>query len=171
MNSTFITDRLKVYPRQFSDLEQCLAMDKDPLVTQYIHGPWNDPLKHRAFVTKKIKTQYPEGFGYWSVFNRLEKEKPFLGWVLLLPYHLCEGEVEIGWRFVRNSWGKGYATEAASIILDYGLTTMKLPKVVADINPLNRASLRVAEKLGMYHAENRTIDGELAYSYQVEFSK
>jgi len=66
VNPTFITDRLKVRPRQYSDLDQCLLMDQDPKVTQYIQGPWGDPIKHRAFVTERMNINYPKGLGYWE---------------------------------------------------------------------------------------------------------
>lgn len=165
MNPTFITDRLLVRPRQIRDLEQCIRMDQDPLVTQYIQGPWSDPAKHRRFVIERISTIYPPGLGYWSVTDKHDTQDLFLGWVLLLP-NGCN-ETEIGWRFMRSSWGKGYATEAASIILDHAFVDISLSTVVADINPTNFSSIRVAAKLGMKYTEDRVINGELLHSYQI----
>ena len=37
---TFTTARLGLRPRSLADLDECLAMDRDPLVTKFIHGPW-----------------------------------------------------------------------------------------------------------------------------------
>jgi hypothetical protein len=37
---TFTTARLTLRPRTLADLDPCLAMDRDPLVTKFIHGPW-----------------------------------------------------------------------------------------------------------------------------------
>jgi RimJ/RimL family protein N-acetyltransferase len=49
----------------------------------------------------------------------------------------------------RSGWGKGFATEAARPILEYGFDTLGLNRIVADIHPANFQSMRVAEKIGM----------------------
>ena len=46
-------------------------------------------------------------------------------------------------------WGKGYAYESASAVLAYGKNTIKLPRIVAIVNPANQGSIRVIEKLGL----------------------
>ena len=56
---------------------------------------------------------------------------------------------EIGWHIYQESWGKGYATEAALKIMDYGFYTLNLPALIAIIDPKNTASLKIAQKLGM----------------------
>ncbi len=166
MLPTFATERLLVRPRTIVDLEACLAMDRDPLVTRYVPGPWADPERHRAFVLDRMRTVYPDGFGYWSVVGD-NGAGAFLGWVLLLPYGAVTDEVEIGWRFVRRSWGQGYATEAAAPVLDHAFRTVGLDTVVADIDPANTASIRVAGKLGLEWVEDREIGGERVTSYQI----
>jgi len=165
LNRTFRTDRLIIRPRYIGDLEQCIKMDQDPLVTKHITGPWSDPDKHRSFVLERIDTIYPPGLGYWSVVDKYDKQDHLIGWVLLLPYGV--DEIEIGWRFMRSAWGRGYATEAASVILNYAFIDRLLSKVVADIIPTNLSSIRVAEKLGMKYIENRVVDGEMLHSYQI----
>jgi RimJ/RimL family protein N-acetyltransferase len=144
---TFVTDRLIVRPRDMADLNRCLAMDRDPAVVRFINGPWSDPVQHHAFVEARIRAKYPEGLGYWSVLGKPDNN--FIGWILLIPYELGEAEVEIGWRFVRTAWGQGYATEAALPILHYAFKNVRLDEVIADIDPANLGSVRVAEKLGL----------------------
>jgi RimJ/RimL family protein N-acetyltransferase len=127
-------------------------MDRDPAVTRFIVGPWADPVTHRALVEARIHAAYPTGMGYWSVFA----SDRFVGWILLTPLgmtsyppvELRDPEIEIGWRFVRAAWGRGYATEAARPVLNHALGTLKLSQVVADIDPANTASIGVARKLG-----------------------
>lgn len=145
---TFRTARLTVRPRTLADLPACLAMDRDPEVTKYVPRPWSDPAGHEAFVRGRIEADYGPGLGYWSVFAH-DRPEHFLGWILLIP---CDGigpEIEIGWRFLRETWGKGYATEAARPILDHAMDTLALDRVVAEIHPDNDGSVRVALKLGM----------------------
>lgn len=142
---TFTTRRLTVRPRTMDDLEACLAMDRDPHVTRFIDGPWNDPVAPRAFVEHRIRFAYPPGMGYWSILFT----GGFIGWILLTPLNLHGPEVEIGWRLVRHAWHRGYAAEAAQPVLDHALHTLRLPEIIADIDPANTASVSVARKLGM----------------------
>jgi RimJ/RimL family protein N-acetyltransferase len=141
---TFHTPRLVLRPRGMADLEACLAMDRDPLVTRFIEGPWPDPVAHRAFVEDRIRRVYPPGMGYWSILAPV-----FIGWILLAPLGLHGPEIEIGWRLVRTAWGRGYATEAARPVLDHALRGLGSPCIVADIDPPNAASIGVARKLGL----------------------
>lgn len=142
---TFQTARLTLRPRTVDDLEACLAMDRDPAVTRFIDGPWADPDVHRTFVEARMRHVFPTGMGYWTV----QAPEGFAGWILLTPLNLHGPEIEIGWRLVRRLWGHGYATEAAHPVLRHALTTLGLAEVVADIDPANTASARVARKLGL----------------------
>lgn len=142
------TPRLLIRERTLADLESCLEMDRDPDVTRYVAGPWHDPVAHRQFVEFRIKRPYPPGLGYWTIRERSDPER-FIGWVLLIPDHGAGADVEIGWRLVRSAWGRGIASEAAKALVVHAFETVRLPRVIADINAENRASLRVAQKLGM----------------------
>ncbi len=55
---------------------------------------------------------------------------------------------EIGWTLGRESWGKGYATEGAYRALQYAFNKLDKDHVISLIHPENRASIRVAERLG-----------------------
>jgi RimJ/RimL family protein N-acetyltransferase len=57
--------------------------------------------------------------------------------------------VTVGWRFAPTTWGRGYATEAATAVLDQAFTTMGLDRVGCVTNAENRRSTDVAERLGM----------------------
>jgi RimJ/RimL family protein N-acetyltransferase len=147
MQPLFETPRLVLRPRTLADTEACLAMDRDPEVTRFVSGPWTDPAAHRAFVERRTLGPYPPGLGYWTVLRRGDGE--FLGWILLIPEDAQGPEVEIGWRLVRAAWGRGYATEAAAPVLRHAFAGLGLEAVVAEIDPANTASIRVAEKLGL----------------------
>ncbi len=137
-----------------ADLPACLDMDREPEVTRFIDGPWADPVAHHAFVEDRIRRAYPPGMGYWSIIAA----DGFAGWVLLTPLNLRGPEIEIGWRLRRCAWGRGIATEAARPVLAHALAALGLAEVVADIDPANIASMRVAAKLGM------RVRGPVAYA-------
>lgn len=64
---------------------------------------------------------------------------------------------ELGYAIRAARWGKGYATESAAILLDFGFTTLRLHRVQAACGPDNAASLRVLAKLG-FRYEGRMRD-------------
>lgn len=150
MLPSFETERLWIRPRTMAHFDACLAMDRDPEVTKFIPGPWNEPAKHEAFLRERIETSLGDGLGYWSIFPKTQPDQ-FAGWILLIPYDGVGPEVEIGWRLNRSAWGHGFAPEAARPIVEHAFNTVRLKRIVADIAPGNLSSLRVAEKIGMKH--------------------
>lgn len=148
MQPRFETTRFLLRPRSLADTDSCLAMDREPDVTRFVRGPWDDPAAHRAFIETRTLGPYPPGQGYWTIAPR-EAPSTFLGWVLLIPADAVGPEIEIGWRLRPEAWGRGIATEAAAPLMHHAFRTLALPEVVADIDDANRASARVAVKIGM----------------------
>ena len=76
---------------------------------------------------------------------------------------------EIGWVFHRAYWGNGYATEAASAVLDCAFGRLGLRRVYASCDVRNVGSWRVMEKLGMsregYSIKDKLQKGEWRDSY------
>ena len=70
------------------------------------------------------------------------------GTVLFKPLPNGVGEVEVGWHLHPDSWGHGYATEAARAVIEQGFAA-GLPEVYAVVRPGNEASLAVCARLGM----------------------
>jgi RimJ/RimL family protein N-acetyltransferase len=60
----------------------------------------------------------------------------------------CHPDVEIGFAFLRPARGQSYASEAGQAVLDFGIRTLQLERIVALTAPDNFASMRVLEKLG-----------------------
>jgi len=57
--------------------------------------------------------------------------------------------VEIGWRLAFDHWGRGYATEAAKGLMDYGFTELHLDEIVSFTAVGNKRSCAVMQRLGM----------------------
>jgi RimJ/RimL family protein N-acetyltransferase len=57
-------------------------------------------------------------------------------------------EVELGWFLFEGFEGRGYATEAASRMRDWGFGERGLETLVSYIDPANKASIAVARRLG-----------------------
>ena len=73
-------------------------------------------------------------------------------------------DVEIGWRFASQFWGSGYATEAAQGWLEYGFSTLGLPRIISMTDPENERSIAVMKRLGLtYDHEAEITDDEIAF--------
>jgi RimJ/RimL family protein N-acetyltransferase len=82
--------------------------------------------------------------------------------------HLADGpEIEVGYRFLREHWGKGYATEAARASIQFGLGELRLERIVAVTLPTNRASRHVMEKCGMTFVGVMNVYGHAQVKYAI----
>ncbi|WP_018924068.1 GNAT family N-acetyltransferase [Salsuginibacillus kocurii] len=151
MLRTFETDRLILRERTLDDVELCMEMDREAEVVKYvpeIKTLVGNERKHREFIVKRTEAQYPAGMGYWMIESK-DDQQQIIGWILLIPMDAVGPEIEIGWRLKPKYWGKGYATEAAKVILHYAFESLEIEEIVADINKMNKGSIRVAEKIGL----------------------
>jgi ribosomal-protein-alanine N-acetyltransferase len=98
-----------------------------------------------------LKHWSKHGFGIWAIINKTNGA--LIGRCGL--NHIDETlEVEVDFVLAPNSWGRGYATEAAKASLDYGFQKLKLQNIIALVKPENTASRRVIEKIGMQFKRN-----------------
>ncbi len=141
------TDRLLLRPVEASDAAALLAMWSDPDVTRYMGGP-RDPERVRQAIEEEARTGAPYPMGLWPVVEKASGR--VIGDCGLLEKEVGgRVEVELVYVFAADSWGKGYATEAASAVRDYAFHSLRLIRIIALINPDNVASARVAEKAGL----------------------
>lgn len=90
----------------------------------------------------------------------------FVGRVGLLNPEGWPG-MEAGWMIGRDSWNRGYATEAATPVVRMAYETLGTTRLISLIRPDNAASIRVAEKLGAVPERTITMTGgpTLVFSY------
>jgi RimJ/RimL family protein N-acetyltransferase len=85
-------------------------------------------------------------YGAWAIEPR--EGGPVAGTVLLKELPNGDGEVEVGWHLHPDSWGHGYATEAARGAIDRAFAG-GLGEVWAVVRAGNGASIAVCRRLGM----------------------
>jgi RimJ/RimL family protein N-acetyltransferase len=138
------TPRLILRPPRAGDLDAWSGMMLDEATARFIGGVMPRSLCWRQLMTM-IGAWHAQGFAMFSV---IEKESG--RWVGRLGPWQPEGwpGPEIGWAIVRDRWGRGYAVEGAAAATDWAFDTLGWTEIVHSIAPANRASQRVAEKLG-----------------------
>jgi RimJ/RimL family protein N-acetyltransferase len=143
------TDRLILRQWHDKDLMPFAALNADLKVMEY----YPDILSESASnaMAKKLRGVIDKkGWGLWAVEEQATGE--FIGFVGLHEpsYHLSVTPcVEIGWRLASSHWGKGYASEAASIALEFAFTDLKLKAVYSFTSVINKKSEAVMMRLGM----------------------
>ncbi|MBD8891573.1 GNAT family N-acetyltransferase [Roseibium litorale] len=145
------TERLILRDWKDEDREPFAAMGQDPEVMRYFPGLLSRQ-DSDALVDRAIAKQSADGFCFVPVEEKATGK--FLGFTGLsrpsypkpLPFDPC---VEIGWRFCRQAWGKGFASEAAREWLRFGFATLGLEEIVAFTTVTNLKSQAVMRRIGM----------------------
>src|SRR5215207_1073817 len=108
-------------------------------------GP--DPVRIWDRSSSKVTSLYPDSvLGVWAVSARAGG---FLGWVSL---RVTPGDgPELGYRFHRAAWGRGYATEAARALVDRAFAETAVERVWATTMAVNTRSRLVLERVGLRH--------------------
>lgn len=164
MNHPKDTQRLRFREFQAADAPHFYALNADPEVLRHTGDrPFGSEAEARAFL-QGYREYTTRGFGRWAVL--LKESGEFIGWCGL-KYNE-EAQVDLGFRFYRACWNKGYATEAARASLDYGFNVLQLGEIIARVAIANKASIRVLEKLGMaFWKEATSPHLDRAYYYRM----
>jgi len=142
-----VTERLRLRSFRGSDFEDYAALNSDSEVLRHLGcglEPWDRgrSWRHMAFLMGHWQLG---GAGMWAV-----EEQATGAFVGMIGFAAPEGwpGFELAWILARRFWGKGYATEGAREALAYAFNALEREQVISLIHPENRASVRVALKIG-----------------------
>ncbi len=149
------TERLTIRPFALGDLAALHAIYGDAETMRWVDGEYGSLAATEAALRTHVAMQERDGFAFWAVLRGDE----LIGEV---GFGRHGDEIEMGWTFARQAWGRGYATEAGRA----ALTLAPADRIIAVIRPENAASIRVAEKLGFALEGPRTVRGreQLVYA-------
>lgn len=158
------TPRLTLRRWTNDDVDAALAIHSNPDVARFVRSATLKTPEDAAHWLERVAQDDAPGRGWWLA----EAGGVAVATILLKPIQASAGQVvedvEIGWRADAAHTGRGYVTEAAAAILDEALAG-GVPRVVAVTDLDNRASQRVARRIGMRHL-GRT---RLYYDQELEF--
>jgi RimJ/RimL family protein N-acetyltransferase len=142
------TDRLILRRFTLNDAEFIFRLVNDPSWLRFI-GDKNvqDLDGARRYLREGPLDMYERyGFGMYRVEER-DSGTP-TGMCGLIKRDTLP-DVDVGYAFLPEFRGKGYAYEAASAVLDHGHRVFGLQRILAIVSPDNATSIRVLEKAGM----------------------
>lgn len=154
------TERLRLREMSESDGAFMLELLNDPGFIRFIADRGVRTLEGAArYIRERFVEGYRQhGFGLWLVEPKDEGAPA--GMCGLLQRGAPVPGVEVGYAFLPQFRGKGYAYEAAAASAAHAREVLGLSRLYAVVNPDNIASIRVLEKLGMRFERMVRLAGE-----------
>lgn len=171
MKKPIETERLILRELQLSDADGMFELDSNPNVHLFLG---NRPVKHieeSIEYIENIQKQYQNfGIGRWAVI--LKETNEFIGWsgikYITDEINKHQNFYELGYRFIEEHWGKGYASEAGKAFVDYAFKELKAEALYAYADAGNEGSRKILEKLGFHFVNSFTYQEELEVWYELK---
>ena len=148
---TIETERLTLRAHQLSDFPDIVGMWADPKVVRHISGKPSTPEESWSRMLRYCGHWQLMGYGFWAIQNKANSE--YIGETGIANFRRAltpsQGDrPEAGWVLKSAEHGKGYATEAATAIIDWADEHLDYPGTFCILDPAHTASLNVASKIG-----------------------
>jgi len=163
---TILTPRLTLRPFTLDDVDEVHALWTDPDVRRYLWDNVVIPRERAEEMIRNIIAGFERnGRGMWLIYES-DADRP-CGFSGFLPRKEPD-RAELIYGLAPSVWGRGYATESARAVVEYGFGTLNLAKIGAAADVPNAASVRVLERLGMRFVRREMVHGVDLLFYEIE---
>lgn len=160
------TQRLLLRPILESELSTLHAIFIEPYVRKYLcDGKIFSLQQVEEMRTESQKNFEEKRFGLWFVETKSEKE--IIGFVGLW-YFFDEKQPQLVYALLPKATKKGYASEAATKILEYCFNELGYQYLLASCDQPNIESQKVAERIGMRKVDEKIVDDKPLVFFKVE---
>ena len=156
------TKRLIIEHFTCADIHMWASIEADPLVRKFVDGKCLSREEAGHYVKMNMDSYAENGFGRFAV--RSKTSKLLIG---MCGFLRQDEEIDFGYRYSAETWGKGIGYEAANKVLNYGLEHLKLKKICAGVAIENIPSIKILEKLGFKFEKNFFFDQTKAARYVI----
>lgn len=153
-----ITERLILRDFTAADWPAVMAYQNEPLYLRYNAWTHRSPEDVQEFVGWFIAHQAQNPRFKFQLAVTLKETGKLIGNCGVRKESADAQVASIGYEFAPDHWGRGYATEAARAVVDYGFRVLELHRIWAECVADNTGSAHVLEKLGM------RLEGRLRHS-------
>jgi len=154
MKEFFIkTKRLGFSVWSEEDILDALLLWGNSEVTRYIASEGimsNEQIEQR--LKKEIETFKNHNIQYWPIYYIGDNQN--IGCCGLRPYDSENNILELGIHLKDKFWGKGFAKEACSAVIEYAFANLKVNAIFAGHNPKNLASANLLKNLGFIYTDD-----------------
>ena len=154
------TNRLIIEYFNTNAISDWAEIESDADVRRFVDGKVLSFKEAGEYVELNIQQYQTHEFGRYAV--RLKENRKLIGMCGFLnePYG-----IDFGYRYSKESWGKGLGFEAGKEVLEYGFSELGLEKVVGLTAEQNYGSIRILEKLGFKFQEKFLFNNTKAFKY------
>jgi [ribosomal protein S5]-alanine N-acetyltransferase len=151
----------------YDDSNEMYSLRSDPKVMAYMDSPLHSNISESRDMIGEIQEAYYHGHGiHWAMeWKHTGKMIGYLSFWRLMYGHV---RGELGYALKPALWGRGYMKEALSVVLDYGFNELGLHSAEAQVNPGNKASIRLLGSFGFkkeaHLKEHFLVDGRFVDS-------
>lgn len=159
------TERLILRPYEAGDLDTVYDIHSRPDVVRYLYWSAKTREEAKEMLERDMKrTSFePDSSGVKLAVVRKDTGQ-CIGDVSVFWFNKEHLQGEFGFIFHPDHHGKGFATEAAQVMLDLGFGEFGLHRIVGRLDARNTASAKVLERLGLrleaHFRENELFKGE-----------
>ena len=128
------------------DADDLFALFSDPEVMRYwSRAPMRERGEAEGLIGDMIEAFSKRVLINWVIVGHHDR---VIGTTTLFHFDPRHRRAEVGYALRSDHWGRGIASEAVSLAIDWALQALDLHRIEADIDPRNDASRRVLERLG-----------------------
>lgn len=154
------TERLRLRPLTAADTDALLTYRGDAEVCRYLPFPPMDAAEiARRLATQWFRTELLEDGEHVTLGVERRDTGELVGDVILFLKSREHGNGEVGWVFSPAVAHQGYATEAATALIDHAFREFGFRRLVARLDERNIPSARLCSRLGM-RLEARLVENE-----------
>ena len=153
------TDRLLVRETTLDDVDEFYKLYKDPEMTRYMEGLFENPEDEKRYQKDYIEKVYGlMGFGIWTLVR--QSDGRVIGRV---GYSVRNGfdDIELGFLIGKEFQRQGYAFEACNAVLDYGRDILLFDKVQTLVKAENEISINLCKKLGFEYLDTVSVEEDI----------
>lgn len=163
MEAIIETERLYLREILPEDVAGMFEMDSDPEVHRFLGRSPVRNLAASAAHIENIRQQYVDfGIARQAIIEKSSGD--FVGWgglkFITEQMNGFQNFHDLGYRFIKRYWGKGYAQESSSAVIRYAFDQLKLPVIYAIADLEHKASRNVLEKCGFSFVNSFEYDGD-----------
>ncbi|MDE3102247.1 MAG: GNAT family N-acetyltransferase [Chloroflexota bacterium] len=144
-----VTERLRLREHDAGDLAALHGIASDPAVVEYLQFGPNEVSDTQVHLDQVMRDARAVPRRSYELVMTGRRTAELIGAVRLGMDREVDQSANLGYIVRRDLWGRGFATEAASAMVDYGFARLGLHRIWAICDVRNVGSRRVLEKLGM----------------------